>query len=86
MTEHTPIEFFAERQAAALDQALRHQHEVELVARLETNARRAWYIESEGGVRENRGDAVAERLRRDVWRFMRANGLDVEPEQEALFA
>ena len=86
MIQHAPIEFFAAIQADALDQIARHRHEVELVARLETDARRAWYIEGENGVRERRGDAVAERLRRDVWKFMRANGLVVEPEQELLFA
>ncbi|MDP2622095.1 MAG: hypothetical protein Q8P46_18285 [Hyphomicrobiales bacterium] len=83
-SENAPIECFARIQATALDQGARHRHEVELVANLETHAKRAWYIDGEGGVRAKRGDEAAERLRREVWALLKAREKDVEPMQEAL--
>lgn len=84
MKAHAPIEFFERLQAEALDQDARHRREVAIVAGLDTHAKRTWYIEGEGGVRERRGDAAAERLRRDVWALLKAREKPVEPLQEAL--
>lgn len=60
----------------------RHECEVRYVAGLETDAQRAVKIQ---GVRDERGEAAAKRLRADVWEYMQKNGLVVQPEQEALF-
>jgi hypothetical protein len=62
-------------------EAGRHEREVKLVALLDSNEDRAWYID---GVRESRGDADANRLRRDVWELMKAAAQKVEPLQETL--
>lgn len=68
--ENAPIEHFDEIQRASLDQDARHANEVRLVAGLKDNDERRWYIEGSNGVRDNRGDEAADRLRRDVWELM----------------
>lgn len=57
--------------------------EIKRLAGLETNAQRAVYLEK---VLERRGRAEYERLRKAVWEYMRANGVQPEPLQEGLFA
>ncbi|OGT57548.1 MAG: hypothetical protein A3E01_08400 [Gammaproteobacteria bacterium RIFCSPHIGHO2_12_FULL_63_22] len=74
--DKTSIAYFAELQGNSLDQSKRHRNEVKLVAGLETNARRTWYIEGSGGVRERRGDEAADKLRTDVWALMRNHNQD----------
>lgn len=70
---HVSVEHFAALQAAALDQGARHANEVKLLAGLKDNEERRWYIEGKDGVRQRRGDEAAERLRRDVWSYMKNN-------------
>lgn len=86
--DNSSIEAFARVQAQAraelVDEATRHAREVKLVATLDSNEDRTRYIEGEDGVRARRGDAEAERLRRDVWQLMKAAAQKVEPLQESL--
>lgn len=51
----------------------RHLAEVKMVANMDTNAKRAVYIED---VRTKRGKDAAEKLRRDTWRHMNAEPLE----------
>lgn len=60
----------------------RHDAEVRHIAGLDTDAQREVRLE---GIWGTRGEAVAKRLRADVWEYMRKNGLVVQPKQEALF-
>lgn len=53
-----------------IDQEARHRNETKLVAGLKDHEERRWYIEGKNGVRENRGDEAADRLRRDVWELL----------------
>lgn len=63
----------------------RRQCEVRVVAGFETDSQRKVYIEGEKGVRDRRGDAVAEQLRRDVWALMKSRHAAPLPLQEGLF-
>lgn len=53
------------------EEQFRHECEVRCVADMPTDADRSAHL---GLAREKRGDAVAEKLRRDVWAEMQRRG------------
>lgn len=78
---------YAELMARILvEEPFRHACEARFVANFETDSQRTVYLEGEKGVRDRRGDAPCEQLRREIWTQMKSSAKAVEPLQEALFA